>query len=217
MLRDAPLSTALLSTRRKAALRKMRVTLICHGATAATRMAAFPRDEPLDARALEQAAALRDAVPHEVRALSSPALRARQTAQALGLHADSEAALRECDFGRWAGRSLKDVQAAGPEAIALWLGDVAAAPHGGEPFSAVFQRVSAWLKQAMSGDRDIVAVTHSTVIRAAIVHVLAAPANSFWRIDVEPLSIVELSGRGQSRQLRLVPRGALIRRGPKGC
>ena len=185
----------------------MRVTLICHGATAATRMAAFPLDEPLEERAVEYATALRDAVPHAGRVLASPALRARQTAEALGLQAETQAALRECDYGRWAGHKLKDLQAAEPEAIALWLGDIAAAPHGGEPLSGVIQRVSAWLDEAMAGDGDIVAITHSTVIRAAIVHVLAAPLTSFWRIDVEPLSMIELSGRGQSRQLRFVRAG----------
>jgi broad specificity phosphatase PhoE len=186
----------------------MRMTLICHGATAATRLAAFPLDEPLEARAVERAAMLRDAVPHAARVLTSPALRARQTAEALGLHAEIEAALRECDYGRWAGCKLKDLQAAEPGAIALWLSDVSAAPHGGEAFSGLFQRVSAWLEEAMAGDGNIIAITHSSVIRAAIIHLLAAPLASFWRVDVEPLSMVELSGRGQSRQLRFIGAGS---------
>lgn len=186
----------------------MRMTLICHGATAATRMAAFPLDEPLEARAIEHATTLCDAVPHAPRILTSPALRARQTAEALGLSAEIDAVLRECDYGRWAGCKLKDLQAAEPEAIAHWLSDVSAAPHGGEALSALFQRVSAWLDQAMASDNNIVAITHSTVIRAAIVHLLAAPLASFWRIDVEPLSLVELSCRGQSRQLRFVRLGS---------
>jgi broad specificity phosphatase PhoE len=185
----------------------MRVTLICHGATAATRMAAFPLDEPLETRAVARAATLRNSVPHDARVLTSPALRARQTAEALGLHAEIDTALRECDYGRWAGRRLKDLQAAEPGAIALWLGDIAVAPHGGEAFSGLFQRVSAWLDQAVAGDGNIIAITHSTVIRAAIVQLLAAPPASFWRIDVEPLSMVELSGRGQSRQLKFVSAG----------
>jgi broad specificity phosphatase PhoE len=190
----------------------MRMTLICHGATAATRMAAFPLDEPLEDRAAQQATALRDALPHAPRVLASPAVRARQTAEALGLQAETETVLRECDYGRWAGRKLKDLQAAEPEAVALWLSDIAAAPHGGEAFSGVIQRVSAWLDEAMAGDADIVAITHSTVIRVVIVRVLAAPLTSFWRIDIEPLSIVELSGRGQSRQLRFVRAGNVIPR-----
>ncbi|KGM30735.1 histidine phosphatase, partial [Inquilinus limosus MP06] len=36
-----------------------RLTLICHGATAATRSGAFPADEPLEDRALLRAAALK--------------------------------------------------------------------------------------------------------------------------------------------------------------
>lgn len=180
------------------------MTLICHGATAATRVAAFPLDEPLEARAVQYATALRDAVPHAPRVLTSPALRARQTAEALGLHADIDTALRECDYGRWAGHRLKELQAAEPQAVALWLSDIGAAPHGGEAFSELIQRVSPWLDQAMAGDEGVVAITHSTVIRAAIVYLLAAPLDSFWRIDVEPLSLIELSGRGHSRQLRFV-------------
>jgi broad specificity phosphatase PhoE len=63
-----------------------RLTLICDGATAATRVAAFPRDEPLEDRALSRAAVLGHGLRRADRALTSLALRARQTA-ALSLDA----------------------------------------------------------------------------------------------------------------------------------
>ena len=37
-------------------------------------------------------------------------------------------------------------------------------------------------------------VTHATIIRAAIVQAIGAPPQSFWRIDIAPLSITRLSG-----------------------
>jgi broad specificity phosphatase PhoE len=37
-------------------------------------------------------------------------------------------------------------------------------------------------------------VTHAAVIRAAIVHAIEATPQSFWRIDVAPLSCTLLSG-----------------------
>jgi broad specificity phosphatase PhoE len=37
-------------------------------------------------------------------------------------------------------------------------------------------------------------ITHAAVIRAAIVHAIEATPQSFWRIDVAPLSCTRLSG-----------------------
>ena len=55
-----------------------------------------------------------------------------QTAQALGLNATIEPELRDCDFGRWRGRTLQEIEDAEPDAIAAWLTDPAAVPHQGE-------------------------------------------------------------------------------------
>ena len=134
------------------------------------------------------------------RALTSPALRARQTAEALGLAAEVVPALRDADFGRWAGRTLAEVEETDPDALALWLGDPAAAPHGGEPFTAVLDRTAQWLR---SLDGRVVAVTHPAIIRAAVVHALTAPAAGFWRVDVEPLGLTRLTGSGDRWTLRL--------------
>ena len=81
-----------------------RLTLICHVATVATRAAAFPLDEPIEARGRELAAKAAAHLPRADRVWTSPALRARQTAAALGLEAIAEPALRDCDHARWAGR-----------------------------------------------------------------------------------------------------------------
>jgi broad specificity phosphatase PhoE len=172
------------------------LTLVSHGATAATRAAAFPQDEPLEDGALSRVAALGQ-LRRPDRAWSSPALRARQTAAALALDAAVNGSLRECDYGRWAGRTFTDVQTDEPASVAAWLSDAEPAPHGGESLSDLFRRVWAWMDEFIREEaRHTIAVTHAAVIRAAILPVLDAPPQSFWRIDIEPLSVIKLRGYG---------------------
>jgi broad specificity phosphatase PhoE len=183
-----------------------RLTLVCHAATAATRTAAFSSDEGIEPGAAELAAAwaarLRRTGRPWTRAWTSPALCARQTAAALGLDATAHSGLRDCGYGRWAGRKLADVQAEDPAAVAAWLADAAATPHGGEARSALLARVAAWLRERVAESGQIVAVTHAAVIRAAIMGVVGAPAEAFWRIDIEPLSVTELRSDGTRWNLR---------------
>ena len=173
-----------------------RLKLVCHGSTAALRGAAFAGDEPLDETGLRETAALASRLGHADRYLTSPALAARQTADALQFSAVKEPLLRGCDYGRWTGRSFADVQAGEPEAAAQWLRDPAAAPHGGESLAEVLKRTAAWLDAQTNFIGGTVAVTHPAVIRAAVIHAIGAPPQSFWRIDIAPLSLTRLSGRG---------------------
>ena len=172
----------------------VRLHLICHASTSAARAAAFPADEPLDAQSLKKIAAASYRPASGARCWSSPALRAVQTAEALRLDATVEPALRECDYGCWTGRSLDDLQAEEPEAVAAWLKDPASAPHGGETLVALIRRVSGWLDRVASADGTVVAVTHASIIRAAIVCAIEAEPRSFWRIDVSPLFLTRLNG-----------------------
>ncbi|MET7933035.1 histidine phosphatase family protein [Streptomyces sp. NPDC005322] len=41
----------------------------------------------------------------------------------------------------------------------------------------------------------VLAVAEPAVVRAALVHALALPAQTFWRLDAAPLTATELSGR----------------------
>jgi broad specificity phosphatase PhoE len=169
-----------------------RITLICHGATSAVRSAAFPRDEPLDERAATAARRLAGLLRQAEHVRTSPALRAKQTAAALALEATEDAMLRDCDYGRWAGRRMSDVQEQEPEAMRAWLTDVEAAPHGGEPLAAVLDRAARWLDSCSQFTGHVVAITHAAVVRAAIVHAIGAPSASFWRLDIEPLGLSDL-------------------------
>ena len=180
-----------------------RLALICHAATAATRSAAFPHDEPVDDKALQSGLTIPAGLQSATQCWTSPALRALQTIEALALRAAVEPMLRDCDFGRWAGRALGDVKQSEPDAMAQWLSDPAAAPHGGESIVDLMARAAAWLASLTARSGQIVAVTHPSVIRAAVVNALGAPATAFWRIDVPPLAIVELKGQGSRWTLAL--------------
>jgi broad specificity phosphatase PhoE len=167
-----------------------RLLLVRHAPTAATRAAAFPADEPVDARGLEAAALLADALPSRCSVLVSPALRCRQTAEAAGLHSVAvEPAVAECDFGAWAGRGLSEIE---EEAAAAWMADVDACPHGGESLRGFGARVAGWLDGQARLAGTAVAVTHGGVVKAAVVHALGAPLQAVWRVDVAPLSMTEL-------------------------
>ncbi|MEX3936796.1 histidine phosphatase family protein [Paraburkholderia phymatum] len=177
---------------------RTRLLLISHPATAAQRKGAFPADERLDARAIADTARFRASngmLLNADTALSSPAACALETAQALGLDAAIAPELADIDYGRWRGRRLSDLANEEPEALAAWMRDPSAAPHGGESFDALMLRVGRWLG-AFERDGIALAITHAPVIRAALLHVLHAPTDAFARIEIAPLSIVELQ-RGE--------------------
>jgi broad specificity phosphatase PhoE len=99
------------------------------------------------------------------------------------------------DYGRWAGRKFTDVQTEEPASVAA-----------GSPMLKrrlmVVSRSQIYFGASRRGwmsafeKRHTIAVTHAAAIRAAILYVLDAPARSFWRIDIEPLSVTKLRGDG---------------------
>lgn len=168
--------------------------MVRHAPTSSSRARVFPGDEPLDAEAWMAATRLAQMLPWACDAFCSPALRCRETASAAQLDPGLEPALLECDFGSWSGQTLADVSEADPDAARRWMTDPDARPHGGESLTAFSLRVARWLDEQASLDGVAVAITHAGVIKAAIVHVLAAPTAAFWRIDVSPLTVTELHG-----------------------
>jgi broad specificity phosphatase PhoE len=188
-----------------------RLDLVAHGASEATRAARFPDGgeaiEPSSVLALE---ALRGRLGRYDRVWIAPARTARETAAALGFEADVDPWLRDADYGRWRGLTLKDVAAREPEAFADWGRNPSAAPHGGESLTELIERTRDWLARCLKQDGAALAVSHGSLIRAAIVSVLGADAAAFWRIDAAPLTLARLSGReGRWNLVALSPLGAL--------
>lgn len=181
-----------------------RVTLVSPARSEASEAAGFDADSPLsDAgrRAAHAAAGSLPAAP-AARNLASPSRRCRTTAQLLGLAAEPAPKAAGCAMGRWAGRTLEEVAAAEPEAVAAWLSDPDAAPHRGESVRELCARVGEWLDELTARRGRIVAVVEPDVVRAAVLYALGAPAGSLWRVDVEPLTATELSGRDGRWNLR---------------
>ncbi len=176
----------------------VRLTLVSHAMTDAIAAALFPTDEPLNAmgrRQAEAAAQLRCGASH----FTGPERRARQTAELMGLDAATDPLLADLNCGRWRGKRLQDVP---PGDLTVWLTDPAGAPHGGESITDLVRRVARWLNPLTENASATVAVTHPAVIRAAILLALDAPAKSFWRIDVAPVSRIVLHYRGGCWTLR---------------
>ena len=191
----------------------LRLTLLAHGATAANRAVAFPADEPLTPKARAAAGAMRGRfAPTET--LSSPALRARQTAEALGLAPHPNPALRDVDCGRWTGAAMDAVMQHEPEAFAAFMTDPLARPHGGEAIADLVQRTAAWLEAMSSRRGRVLAITHAAVVRAALLGVLGAPLDAFWRIDMPPLSATALVSDGRRWVWRALPFGGEPPSGP---
>ena len=167
-----------------------RLVLVAHAPPTATRRAAFPADEPLEHPDRVGPAALGRMSGWR----RGPELRCEQTAAGLGWDCVVDPALADLDFGAWRGQDLND--------DVSWLVDPGAAPHGGESVVDVLARVGAWLDDLRGSGERVGAVTHPAVIRAAVVHVLGAPPQAFWRIDAAPLTFTRLSSTGTLWTLR---------------
>ncbi|MFF2536039.1 histidine phosphatase family protein [Streptomyces cyaneofuscatus] len=182
----------------------VRVMLVSPAMNAALREARFDGDAPLDRAGERSARAAAAAVPRSGAVLSGPSERCLGTAAALGLAARAEPALTGWDLGRWSGRRLDEVGAAEPDAVAAWIGDPSAAPHGGESLRALVERVGGWLDGVLGAEEGgVLAVAEPAVVRAAVVHALDLPVEAFWRLDVAPLVLTELSGRSGRWNVRL--------------
>ncbi|MGW8557666.1 histidine phosphatase family protein [Streptomyces tubercidicus] len=167
----------------------------------------FEDDRPLDATGWHEAAraapVLCRLAAAELR-YCSPSARCRQTGEVLGLRPLAQPALRDCDMGRWRGRTLGEVTAAEPRAVEAWLADPRSAPHGGESLTAFITRIGRWLDTRPAEDAaGLVAVAEPAVVRAALVYVFRAPPHAYWRIDVQPLSVTTLTGRSGKWDLLL--------------
>lgn len=183
----------------------VRVMLISPALNAALREARFDGDAPLDASGVRRARAAAAAVPAADRRVHGPDERCIGTAEALGLRSDPEPALHGWDLGRWSGQRLAEVGRDEPGAVSAWLSEPSAAPHGGESLLDLHARVGGWLDSLHREGADggsVLAVAEPAVVRAAIVHALGFPPQTFWRLDVAPLTLTELSGRSGRWNLR---------------
>lgn len=144
----------------------------------------------------------------KARVVTSPAACAMETAELLGCDAHVLPALADMDYGEWTGRSFADIHAAAPEPLLAWLADPAGGAPGGEGMDALAIRVGGWVDGVAAADTATLAITHASVVRAVLIHALAAPAAVALSIDLAPLSRTILSfNNGRWRLQAIVPAG----------
>ena len=163
------------------------------------------RDVPLTARARASLSRRRlpDRPGEEYRWISSPLLRARQTAHALGAaEVEIEPRLVEMDWGEWEGRSLPALR----EALGAAMRENEArgldfeTPAGDGP-RRVQARLRPWLVEVAGGGRPVAAVSHKGVGRALLALATGwdmqgpAPVRLRW----EHAHRFEVSGAGAPR------------------
>lgn len=171
------------------------VLLVRHAPTTATRAFRFPADEPLDAEGRGAAAVLAGGLGAD-RAVTSPALRCRQTARLAGFgDAVVEPGLAELDFGAWAGRDAREVGRLAAGDLEAWYADPSSAPHGGETLDELGERVRDALERLRSQPGTTAVFTHGGPIKVAALSALDAPLTSIWRLDVAPCRFTELHAR----------------------
>ncbi|QIY76102.1 histidine phosphatase family protein [Streptomyces sp. RLB1-33] len=182
----------------------VRLTFMCATAGDTSRNAVFG-DGLLSERGLREARIVGATLPPYSLAIRAPSNRCAQVADALGLNATLEPALRDFDYGTWRGRAVGEVTADDPYGYGAWLTDPDAAPHGGESVRQLCRRTANWLSRVPPGTGDALTITEPAIIRAALVHALSAPTTAFWHFDVPPLSTISLTLRGDHWNVRPGP------------
>ncbi|WP_246159615.1 bifunctional RNase H/acid phosphatase [Nocardioides antri] len=129
----------------------------------------------------------------------SPVRRTRESAEIvaaeLGLPVEEEPGFAEMEFGAWDGLSFVEVAEKHKESLDAWLGDLDAAPPGGESFRTVETRVLAGLDRVLEqhAGRTVVVVSHVTPIKTLVASVLGAPLDAVFKMELSPASVTVLS------------------------
>lgn len=187
----------------------MHILLVRHGETAWNREGRYQgrTDVPLspDGEAQVRALGVRLAHIPIVRAVASPLVRAKRTAEAILAGRDNvtlelDAGLLEISHGEWEGKLSADVEAAHAEMIGTWRQrpdrDVPAGP-GAETLGQVETRAWPVLERLTRGlgDHDTLLLTaHDAVNRVLLCRVLGLPLTRIWAFRQSPATLNVLSG-----------------------
>jgi alpha-ribazole phosphatase len=184
-----------------------RIYLIRHGETEGNAAGRFvgSTDLPLSPRGMRQVRCLGELLPAGLGApdagtwcVASPLLRAQQTAGVvaahLGLSVNTDADLREIDFGAWEGLTAEEIERRFPGALAGWAspGDEAAYPEG-ESLRDFDRRMARALDRILEQPAQTALVfAHGGVVRALICSLLGLGREGFWLFDVRPACVARV-------------------------
>jgi broad specificity phosphatase PhoE len=134
--------------------------------------------------------------------LTSPLLRARQTAEPLeaacGIPVVVDERLLEIDWGTWEGRATGSLAQSDVE---RWKADKGAAPEG-ESLDSLSLRVESFCTEQLGGDGVVVAVSHVSPIKAAAAWAMGVDGTVAWRMFLGLASITRV-GQGRTSPLLL--------------
>lgn len=177
-----------------------------HGATAYSLEKRFSGNGGVDLPLIELGQQQGAAVAREIarrgeatRIVTSPLLRAQQTAELIGaetgLPVEIDAFFTECSFGEWDGYTFTEVRERWPEEMADWLASTSVAPPGGESFDSCQGRVRQGLRGLLDRypGETIVLVAHVTPIKLLVTDAVGAPVDSVYRMELPPCSISKLA------------------------
>ncbi|MGH3974844.1 MAG: bifunctional RNase H/acid phosphatase, partial [Pseudonocardiaceae bacterium] len=193
-----------------------RLLMLRHGQTeySAQRRYSGRRDLPLTELGERQAAAAAarlSTMDGVAAVVSSPMLRARQTAKpvadALGVPLEVHDGLIETDFGAWEGLTFAEARERDPDLHTRWITDTSVATPDGESMDAVHQRVRRVCDQLIAdyAAATLVVVSHVTPIKALLRMALDAGPSLLHRLhlDLASLSVAEFYPDGPA-SVRLV-------------
>ena len=177
-----------------------------HGQTAPNRdgLVLGRADPALTAEGGRQAALLAEALAGEevTAVLSSPLLRARQTAErvaeACGVPVEVDERLVEIDWGTWEGRPAMSLAVAD---VDRWRAEEGTAPEG-ESLDSLSRRVESFCHDALGREGHVVAVSHVSPIKAAAAWALGVDGATAWRMFLGLASITRV-GLGRTSPLLL--------------
>ena len=158
----------------------------------------LPLDDEGRIQAVRTGAHIRENFPH-ARVISSPLMRAVQTAQAISGDVEIDDRFIELDYGSWDGIAMSEVD---PTQWANWRDDSSFRPPGGESLLELEHRVKPALEQLRNEaqDRDVVVVSHVSPIKCAVTWALNVESHVTWRFHLDRASIcrIAVTARGLS-------------------
>ena len=180
--------------------------LVRHGQTAAnrSRLLLGRSDVPLTdlgrAQAASTSAAVR-ATGNVAAVVSSPLIRARETAACFGLPVEIDERWIELDYGGFEGRPLAEVPAS---LWTQWRADAELVPDGGESLAACGRRVRSACEalRARAATDDVVVVSHVSPIKAGVAWAIGANDDVAWRLHCDVASITRIAVGGGLPVLR---------------
>ena len=134
--------------------------------------------------------------------LTSPLLRARQTAEpigeACGVPVEVDDRLIEIDWGAWEGRATGSLARSD---VDRWKAEDGTAPEG-ESLDSLSLRVESFCREQLDRDGLVVAVSHVSPIKAAAAWAMGVDGTVAWRMFLGLASITRV-GQGKASPVLL--------------